>query len=94
MTYTAGTPANTTIAGNLTVTGVINGTLAGSQTITHKTKYTGTITPGCFVERTGQIYREPPKVGTTSTWNEPTEEDQKGYYTVTQTTSSLPPYEN
>jgi len=94
MTYTAGTPNNTTIAGDLTVTGSIHGTLAGSQTITHKTKYTGTITPGCFVESTGQIYREPPKVGTTSIWNEPTEEGQKGYYTETQTQSSLSPYEN
>jgi len=52
MTYTAGTPFNTIIAGDLTVTGVINGTLAGSQTITHRTKYTGTITPGFFVEST------------------------------------------
>ena len=86
--------AITTIAGDLTVTGVINGTLAGSQTITHKTKYTGTITPGCFVESTGQIYREPPKVGTTSIWNEPTEEGQTGNYTVTQVQSSLSPYEN
>jgi len=48
----AGTPSNTTIAWNLTMTGVINGTLAGSQTITHKTKITGTIAPGCFVEST------------------------------------------
>ena len=88
------TTAMTYTAGDLTVTGSIHGTLAGSQTITHKTKYIGTVTPGCFVESTGQIYREPPKVGTTSTWNEPTEEGQKGYYTVTQTTSSLSPYEN
>ena len=94
MTYTAGTPDNTTIAGDLTVTGSIHGTLAGSQTITHKTKYTGTLTPGCFVESTGLIYREPPKVGATSIWNEPTEEGQTGYYTTTQTTSSLSPYEN
>jgi len=94
VTYTAGTPSNTTIAGDLTVTGSIHGTLAGSQTITHRTKYTGTITPGCFVESTGQIYREPPKVGTTSTWNEPIEEGHQGYYTETQTTSSLSPYEN
>jgi len=49
MTYTAGAPSNTTIAGDLTVTGSIHGTLAGSQTITHKTKYIGTVTPGCFV---------------------------------------------
>jgi len=94
MSYTAGTPSNTTIAGDFTVTGSIHGTLAGSQTIIHKTKYIGTITPGCFVESTGQIYREPPKVGTTSIWNEPTEEGQKGYYTETQTTSALSPYEN
>jgi len=94
MTYTAGTPNNTTIAGDLTVTGSIHGTLAGSQTITHKTKYIGTITPGCFVESTGQIYREPPKVGTTNIWNEPTEEGQQGYYTTTQIQSLLSPYEN
>jgi len=37
MSYTADTPSNTTIAGDLTVTGSIHGTLAGSQTITHKT---------------------------------------------------------
>jgi len=86
--------AITTIAGDLTVTGVINGTLAGSQTITHKTKYIGTITPGCFVESTGQIYREPLKVGTTSIWNEPTEEGQTGYYTEIETQSTLSPYEN
>jgi len=94
MTYTAGTPSNTTIAGNLTVTGVINGTLSGSQTITHKTKYIGAITPGCFVESTGLIYQEPSKEGITSIWNEPTEEGQKGYYTTTQESSSLSPYEN
>jgi len=94
ITYTAGTPSNTTIAGDLTVTGSIHGTLAGSQTITHKTKYTGTLTLGCFVESTGEIYREPPKVGTISIWNEPTEEGQKGYYTETQTISTLSPYEN
>jgi len=94
VTYTAGTPSNTTIAGDLTVTGSIHGTLAGSQTITHKTKYIGTLTLGCFVESTGEIYREPPKVGTTSIWNEPTEEGQTGYYTETQTVSSLSPYEN
>jgi len=86
--------AITTIAGDLTVTGSIHGTLAGSQTITHKTKYTGTITPGCFVESTGQIYREPPKVGTTSIWNEPIEEGQQGYYTEIETQSALSPYEN
>jgi len=94
MTYTVGTPDNTTIAGDLTVTGSIHGTLAGSQTITHKTKYIGTITPGCFVKSIGQIYREPTKVGITSTWNEPTEEGQTGYYTETQVQSSLSPYEN
>jgi len=94
MTYTAGTPSNTTIAGNLTVTGVINGTLSGSQTITHKTKYIGAITPGCFVESTGLIYQEPIKEGITSTWNEPTEEGKTGYYTTTQESSLLSPYEN
>jgi len=99
MSYTAPveeppSPSNTTIAGDLTVTGSIHGTLSGSQTITHKTKYIRTITPGCFVESTGQIYREPLKVGTTSTWNEPTEEGQQGYYTTTQVQSSLSPYEN
>ena len=94
ITYTAGTPSNTTIAGDLTVTGVINGTLSGSQTITHKTKYIGAITPGCFIESTGLIYQEPTKEGITSIWNEPTEEGQTGYYTTTQESSSLSPYEN
>jgi len=52
MRYTAGTPSNTTIAGDLTVTGTMYGTPTGSQTITHKTKYIGTLTLGCFVEST------------------------------------------
>jgi len=94
MSYTAATPSNTTIAGNLTVTGVINGTLSGSQTITHKTKYFGEMKLGCFVESTGLIYQEPTKEGITSTWNEPTEEGKTGYYTTTQESSSLSPYEN
>jgi len=33
-------------------------------------------------------------VGTTSTWNEPPEEGQTGYYTEKQSTSSLSPFEN
>ena len=44
------------IKGNLTVFGTI--TDNASKTITHYTKYEGEMKPGCFVESTGQIYRD------------------------------------
>ena len=55
--------ANTTITGNLVVTGTINGqTIGGSHTLTHITSSTdGTLEEGIFVETTGEIhYEEPP----------------------------------
>jgi len=45
------------IKGNLTVFGTV--TDNASKTITHYTKYEGEMKPGCFVESTGKIYRDP-----------------------------------
>ena len=45
------------IKGNLTVFGTV--TENASKTITHYTMYEGELQPGCFVETTGQIFRDP-----------------------------------
>jgi len=94
MSYTAGTPDNTTVTGDLTVTGVINGTLAGSQTITHRTRYTGKIILGCFVESTGKIYREPTRVGIKTTYTENPTVGLPGTTTTEEISSAMSPYEN
>ena len=45
------------IKGNLKVFGTV--TENASKTITHYTMYEGELQPGCFVETTGQIFRDP-----------------------------------
>ena len=94
MSYTAGTPDNTTVTGDLTVTGSIHGTLAGSQTITHKTRYIGQLTLGCFVESTGTIYREPTRTGIKSTYTENPTVGLPGTTITEEISSTLSPYEN
>jgi len=55
--YYGSTKTEHEIRGNLKVFGSI--TENASKTITHYTMYEGELQPGCFVETTGQIFREP-----------------------------------
>jgi len=55
--YFGATKTEHEIRGNLKVFGTI--TENASKTITHYTMYEGDLLPGCFVESTGKIYRDP-----------------------------------
>jgi len=55
--YGATSATEPEIKGNLTVFGTV--TENASKTITHYTIYEGELQPGCFVETTGQIFRNP-----------------------------------